>query len=57
MDAAPPRAENIGDQIDYSQQKNENIGELVSKTLEKVRGGGVCVRVCVCGGGSHAASV
>jgi hypothetical protein len=27
-------AENIGDQIDYAQRKNENVGDLVHETLE-----------------------
>ena len=27
-------AENCGDRIDYSQQKNQNVGDLVQQTLE-----------------------
>jgi hypothetical protein len=28
------RAVNIGDEIDYSQQKNQNLGDLIDQTLE-----------------------
>lgn len=39
--ALPPGADNLGDGIDYAQQKGVNLGDLIRQTLElfEIHGG------------------